>query len=254
MKKYTFLIFFIVTITSVFAQQKELTLEDAVLKRFSTLGPERLADLQWVTNTSLVSWQSSDRDKIMIRKPGTMSPIQEVPLSDINATLNLKMKKISPINWLGSGNFYFQNKDTFYTYSISSKTGKHLLTLPEGVENVDYHSGNNHAAFTRKNNLYVVDGAGKEIAVTSNDDPNIVSGQEIARQEFGITKGTFWSPKGNYLAFYQKDETDVADYPLLDITTTPGSLQTIKYPMAGQKSQYAKVGIYNTKNNKLKSR
>ncbi len=100
------------------------------------------------------------------------------------------------------------------------------------------------------NNLFVVDGTGKEQAVTSGDDPNIVSGQEIARQEFGITKGTFWSPKGNFLAFYQKDETDVADYPLLDITTTPGSLQTIKYPMAGQKSQYAKVGIYDLKNGK----
>src|SRR5690606_29922961 len=134
-------------------------------------------------------------------------------------------------------------KNTFYAYSISSKTGKALLKLPEDAKNVDYHAATNVAAFTRDNNLFIIDGAGNEKAVTDNDDPNIVSGQEIARQESGITKGTFWSPNGNYLAFYQKDETDVADYPLLDITTTPGSLQTIKYPMAGQKSQYAKAGI-----------
>jgi len=37
---------------------------------------------------------------------------------------------------------------------------------------------------------------------------------------------------------------------MLDIRTTPGSLQTTKYPMAGQKSEYAKVGIYDLKNNK----
>jgi dipeptidyl-peptidase 4 len=251
MKKLIFQILILFITVSAFAQQKELSLEDAVLKRFTTLGPERLPDLQWVKNTSMVSWQSKDRDKIMIRKPGTRAPIQEVSLTEINSALSLELKKTPSINWLGSGNFYFKNKGIFYTYSISSKTGKTLLTLPESTANVDYHAESNHAAFTRDNNLFVIDGAGKEHAVTSFNDPNIVSGQEIARQEFGISKGTFWSPKGNLLAFYQKDESDVADYPLLDITTTPGSLKTIKYPMAGQKSQYAKVGIYDVKTDKF---
>ncbi len=84
-------------------------------------------------------------------------------------------------------------------------------------------------------------------AITKNTDKNIVSGQSIARNEFGIEKGLFWSDKGNFLAFYQKDETEVADYPLLDVTTTPGSLISIKYPMAGQKSEKPRVGIYNCK-------
>ena len=44
------------------------------------------------------------------------------------------------------------------------------------------------------------------IAITTNIDKNIVSGQAIHRFEFGISKGTFWSPSGNSLAFYQKDE------------------------------------------------
>src|SRR5690606_1530138 len=62
--------------------------------------------------------------------------------------------------------------------------------------------------------------------------------------EFGITGGLFWSTDGQKLAFYQKDETDVHDYPLLDITQTPGALKPIKYPMAGQKSERPRVGIY----------
>jgi dipeptidyl-peptidase-4 len=36
----------------------------------------------------------------------------------------------------------------------------------------------------------------------------------------------------------------VHDYPLLDINQTPGALMSIKYPMAGQKSEKPKVGIY----------
>ena len=52
------------------------------------------------------------------------------------------------------------------------------------------------------------------------------------------------------MAFYQKDETNVADYPLLDNSKTPGELISIKYPMAGQKSEKARVGIYNVANDK----
>ena len=43
------------------------------------------------------------------------------------------------------------------------------------------------------------------------------------------------------VAFYEKDETDVHDYPLLNINQTPGSLKSVKYPMAGQPSEYGKV-------------
>ena len=67
----------------------------------------------------------------------------------------------------------------------------------------------------------------------------------MSRSEFGISGGIFWSPKSSYLAFYQKDETDVADYPLLDSNELPGKLISIKYPMIGQKSEKVKVGIYN---------
>ena len=53
------------------------------------------------------------------------------------------------------------------------------------------------------------------------------------------------------LAFYQKDESRVADYPLVDITTTPAALKAIKYPMAGQGSEQAAVGVYNLQTKKL---
>jgi dipeptidyl-peptidase 4 len=246
MKKYLpFLFLFIITTT--FSQIKELTLEDAIIGRFTTLRAESLSDLQWLPNSESVSWQSKDRDKILIRRPGTRAPILEVPLTDINAALQLEMERVPFTNWLDSEQFYFQNGKSFYSYNTVLKTGKILITLPDNAENVDYHAGVNRAALTLKNNLYVIGVEGKEAAATSYLDPNIVSGQAIARQEFGIVKGTFWSPNGSYLAFYQKDETDVADYPLLDITTTPGSLTTIKYPMAGQKSEYGRVGIYDLK-------
>jgi dipeptidyl-peptidase-4 len=100
------------------------------------------------------------------------------------------------------------------------------------------------------NNLFLLKVDGKKVAITKNTDKNIVSGQSIARNEFGISNGIFWSEKGTYLAFYQKNEKNVHDYPLLDINATPGELVSIKYPMTGQKSEEPRVGIYNIKKNK----
>ena len=99
--------------------------------------------------------------------------------------------------------------------------------------------------FTEENNLYA-EVAGEKIAITANEDKNIVSGSHVSRNEFGIINGTFPSPDGLSVAFYQKDESAVGSFPLLDITTRTGSLKEIKYPMAGMPSERVSVGIWNS--------
>jgi dipeptidyl-peptidase-4 len=71
-----------------------------------------------------------------------------------------------------------------------------------------------------------------------------VNGQAAHRSEFGITKGTFWSPKGSRLAYYRMDQTMVTDYPIVDVSVTPAREKAIKYPMAGDKSHQVTVGVY----------
>ena len=51
-------------------------------------------------------------------------------------------------------------------------------------------------SFTRGNNLYYSDERGNEYAVTRDEDPNIVNGQSVSRNEMGIHNGIFWSPDG----------------------------------------------------------
>ena len=125
-----------------------------------------------------------------------------------------------------------------------------MVSFDENAQNTEYNVKAKAMAFTIDHNLYIGTSTNPRIAITNNTDKNIVSGQAIHRSEFGIVKGTFWSPEGNYLAFYQKDESEVAEYPLLNSNTTPGSLESIKYPMAGQKSEKPRVGIYNCKTKK----
>ena len=108
-----------------------------------------------------------------------------------------------------------------------------------GGTNIDFAPQSGHIAYTVKNNLYV------DNKKVTDEPEGIVCGQSVHRNEFGITKGTFWSPQGNLLAFYRMNESMVTPYPLVDITQRIGIVESIRYPMAGMLSHQVKVGIYN---------
>ncbi len=118
------------------------------------------------------------------------------------------------------------------------------IAIPANAENIEFSDSYEQYAYTINNNLFLYDG-NKHIQITNEENGDIISGQEVHRREFGINKGIFWSPDEDKLAFYQKDESMVTDYPLVDVTTRIASLKNIKYPMAGMKSHHVKVGVYN---------
>ena len=105
-------------------------------------------------------------------------------------------------------------------------------------------------ASIKENNVVWYDAEGKIHKVTDFADKNIVCGQAVSRHEFGIDGGLFPSPDNSLVAFYQKDESKVTTFPLLDITTRTGSLVEIKYPMNGMASERVSVGVYNVAQNR----
>ena len=105
-------------------------------------------------------------------------------------------------------------------------------------------------ASVKENNVVWYDAEGKVHKVTDFADKNIVCGQSVSRNEFGISGGLFPSPNNSLVAFYQKDESKVTTFPLLDITSRTGSLVEIKYPMNGMASERVSVGVYNVAQNR----
>ncbi len=94
------------------------------------------------------------------------------------------------------------------------------------------------------NSLYWKLEGGERIPVAISESSQIVYGQTVSRNEFGISGGVFPSPDGEKVAFYRKDESRVTDFPHLDITTRTGSLVTIKYPMNGMESERITLGVF----------
>ena len=145
--------------------------------------------------------------------------------------------------WKGKDTLVMTIDTTLYIYNFKTKKSEFIAKWPNAAKYLAIEPNTLQVAYTLKNNLYIAHN-GMQTVVASDIDTNIVFGQSVHRNEFGINTGIFWSPTGRYLAFYRMDQRKVSDYPLVDITTRVATLKNIKYPMAGMQSHYVTLGVY----------
>ena len=227
------------------AQLKTFTLDEAVMQQNRAFRADKLLGFQWIPNSNNYVYYTDSASKMMFASATDSKAKELLTLAEINTALGTKLKSFSGLEWIDANTVLISENGKYFTYFLASKSGKTMLQTPEAAENQTFDKSKQNLAFTEKNNLYFFNKNKEKITVTNESNEEIVSGQSIARNEFGINNGIFWSPKASYLAFYQKDESEVANYPLLDINETPGKLVNLKYPMIGQKSEKPRVGIYN---------
>jgi len=256
--KKNFLLLIIALLSSItigFAQNKMLTMDDAIIKSRTRLAPKRLPQLMWVKGSDDFTYiDTSNSKEILIRgtvdnKKG-VSEAAYLNLIDLNSQLKgLKLdtlKHFSAITWKDKEHFTFEQKKNVLVYDGKSKklSIRETKDISDDAENQDAEPNTGMIAYTLDNNLYIYNDLNK-IQITNDKDINIVNGKSVHREEFGIFKGTFWSPKGTALAFYRMDQTMVDDYPVIDWSKKPAKVNLIKYPMAGGTSHHVTVGVYN---------
>jgi len=225
------------------AQNKSLNLDELMTNR--KLYPTTLNNLQWMDESGNYTWIANNKlvkGNIKTEKKDTILDITAIN-QELKNLSEKELKKFPSIKWENKANFTFTNNNKLFNYDFAKKQLVELNKYPEKAENTDVEPNTYNIAYFIDNNLYI-SYRGTEIAVTEDKDKGIVNGQSVHRNEFGIKKGTFWSPKGNLLAFYRMDETMVTDYPLVDITTRIAEVRNIKYPMAGMKSHHVTVGVF----------
>lgn len=245
-KKAFTLLFAILSFNITFAQNKLLTIQDAVLKGRSVLAPKRLQNLQFVTGVDKFSYIDNNVIKIGDNASAKISDL--VSAGELNKLFKAAgkdtLKGLGFIEWKNADELFINNGKSEFIYNTSSKSINESTRKYENKSLESYDAFNEETfAFTKDNNLFI-NVKGKEVRITNDGSYNIVYGKSVHRDEFGIHKGTYWSPKGNYLAFYRMDQTDVTDYPIIDWTTYPAENKNMKYPMAGNKSHYVTIGIY----------
>lgn len=233
---------------SAVAQTQKFTMAEAVNGLRSNLA---------VKNISQFSWAGDGKSYIQAVKGGYLTTDLKTGKQDTLVSLtqlnkhftDKKLKTVPQIKFINGSQGYFNANDQMVWVEKSGNDWKikNTVSVESEAANVKVFGDNETFAYTVKNNLYV-NRNGKTIAVTNDSDENIISGQSVHRNEFGIDGGIFPAPNSESVAFYRMDQTMVADYPVIDWSVTPAVNHNIKYPMAGQTSHEVTLGVFNIKN------
>ncbi len=151
--------------------------------------------------------------------------------------------------WYGN-DLILNEKDSYFRYDLA--TGKKVAAdkpankaekAPEGFRGLEWNEAGKVWALLKDDNLYVKAQNGELHQLSTDGSREIVYGQSVHRNEFGIYKGTFFSPDGKQLAFYRMDQSMVTDYPQVNTFERVAAYAPDKYPMAGMTSHKVTIGI-----------
>jgi dipeptidyl-peptidase-4 len=226
-------------------QSKMLTMQDAVFN--PKLAPENLKKLQWIAATDQYSWViRKDGKELLLRASVSSAQVDTLLSSD---ELSSGMSAFSDIEWISPAEFIFIRNNERISYNLSDKLLKPINKYPEEGMNPEVSPDGQRVAYTLEQDLWL-SADGKQQNISNEKNKDIVYGQAAHRNEFGIKKGIFWSPDGNKIAFYRMDQTMVTEYPLItEVESAPAIGKSIRYPMAGQKSDEVTLGIYDLQSN-----
>ena len=253
MKQLFFSFLFSISITSLFSQQKQLTIEDAMVNARTTLAPENLKQLQFIkgTNDYVYLKKINGVDVWMKGNFKSKEESDYLTLSAFNQYLrkaSMDTVKSMPAIQFAANEFTTTIKGQKMSFAMDMSSKILISKEIAAKENVE-QSSDGYIAYVDHHNLFVTKN-GDTKKVTEDGSEGIVYASTVHQSEFGITKGTFWSNNGKSLAFYRMDQTMVPDYPIVDWSERPAKVNNLKYPMAGNSSHHVTVAVYNaeTKN------
>ena len=258
---------FCMTATASFAQEKKsYTLEDVIPggNNYFNLVPKNIPGLQWWGDVCV----RTDVENIVTINVRNGKETVLVTLDEVNEALLNGEKPFQPtqelkqlrtlmgasLPWGDQKVITFRQGNYMIWYDFGQKKISNLFRLNEKAANLDFCKENGYVVYTVGSNLCIAYEGEKDLQINPDEkkaDPmDIVYGQAVHRNEFGIYKGTFWSPKGNCLAFYRMDQSMVTAYPQVNTTTRIATLEPDKYPMAGMTSHKVTVGVYHIQSGK----
>lgn len=237
------------------AQTKQITLEDIWAKgTFRPSGISSIRSMQdgehycVLTRTSIdkYSYRTGEREGAIcsfndpLRKSARqMPPIESYEFSADEQKILLSSGFEPLYRHSGVSDYYVYDVADGNMEKISHNRKQRLTTFSPNGKMV---------AFVRDNNLYIMNLATmRETQVTTDGKFNeIINGTTdwVYEEEFGITKGFYWSPDSKRIAFYRFDESKVKEYSMQMWGELYPENYTYKYPKAGEDNSVVDVLIY----------
>ena len=237
------------TTTSMAQGQKLLTLEELNFGgvNYRKFVPERLYSTWWgeqlmyqdVEETGMIDMKSGERRKFF-------------SLDDVNSKLDEKIHTLQYVTFPYPNETLalISNGHTRLLYDW--KKGEVTWVQPcKGETETHWNEKSRISAFVKADQLCITDAEGKTRQITTGGSREIVYGQAVHRNEFGIEEGIFWAPDGNRFAFYRMDQSMVTDYPQVNTFERVATHEPDKYPMLGMTSHKVTVGIYDCTSGKV---
>jgi dipeptidyl-peptidase-4 len=238
------------------AAQKNLSTEDAITGSKTYLAPRNFMQYGWLNRSGKYFAIDTLQENTfcVTGQAGKTSAIAICSLHDLNVFLLGKgldsLSKFPLLKPTGEDRLTAflppGNVLEVKTSGLKAVFALRKIEVPQEAEHVEFSDNGKLVAFTIKNNLYLSKDS-TVIPITADANEDIISGQAVHRNEFGINKGIFWSPEGNYLAFYKMDQRMVKNYPVVNWDEMPAKVEDLRYPMSGGPSHQVRVGIYNPK-------
>ncbi|MBS1739108.1 MAG: DPP IV N-terminal domain-containing protein [Bacteroidetes bacterium] len=231
------------------AQKKNFTIAEATNGLSTTLALKNIKQPSWQPGTTCFFQVEKDgKNEWLVRLsiPEIKKDTVE-SLSNLNNRLFAKdsLKGMPSFNWIDSKQVYFNNRNHLVLGVLRDQDmkWKQWLTLPKDASNITVDRSKK-VVFTLANNLFLSLSDGTPIQLTNDADKNIINGQAVHRNEFGIDRGIFFSPKGNLIAYYRMNQRMVKDYPIINWSPIPAVADIIKYPMAGDSSHEVTIRVF----------